>query len=384
MLHKCKAMQNYQSGTFVRTSSGYRAFLPESINRKFIIDDPDVHLLQEQASVRLGELNAFSELVPDIAHFIRLHVVKEATLSSKIEGTQTQMEEVLLDEEDISPERRDDWREVNNYIRALIQGIDLLEELPLSTRLLKKIHATLLSGVRGEHKMPGEFRRSQNWIGGASLLDAAFIPPEWQEVDRLMSDLENFLHNTDLRMPVLLKIALAHYQFETIHPFLDGNGRVGRLLIPIYLRSQGLLNQPVLYMSEFFEQNRGAYYDNLTRVRTHHDLGQWFRFFLVGMEKTCAKGCAGLRAIIALKKHCETELLPQLGRKMPQANTLLQHLFSAPVIKPAQVAAVTGLSTVSAYKLLEDFEQLGILYETSGKSRNKLYSFRAYFTVFKP
>lgn len=368
----------------MRTSSGYRAFLPDGINRKFSIDDPDVHLLQEQASIRLGELNAFSELVPDIAHFIRLHVVKEATLSSRIEGTQTQMEEVLLEEEDISPERRDDWREVNNYIRALTQGIDLLEELPLSTRLIKKIHATLLSGVRGEHKLPGEFRRSQNWIGGASLLDAAFIPPEWQEVNRLMSDLENFLHNTDLRMPVLLKIALAHYQFETIHPFLDGNGRVGRLLIPIYLRSQGLLNQPVLYMSEFFEQNRGAYYDNLTRVRTHHDLGQWFLFFLVGMEKTCAKGCAGLRTIIALKKHCETELLPQLGRKMPQANTLLQHLFSAPVIKPAQVATVTGLSAVSAYKLLEDFEQLGILYETSGKSRNKLYTFRDYVTVFKP
>lgn len=377
-------MKNFVAGTFVRTMTGYRAFLPENINRNFTIDDPEILLLQEQAAVRLGELNAFLELVPDIAHFIRLHVVKEATLSSRIEGTQTRLEEVLLEEEDVSPERRDDWREVNNYIRALHQGIGLLEELPLSTRLIKKIHATLLDGVRGEFKMPGEFRRSQNWIGGASLLDASFIPPEWQEVDRLMSDLENFLHNPDLKMPMLLKIALMHYQFETIHPFLDGNGRVGRLMIPIYLHAVGLLRQPALYMSEFFEQNRGAYYDNLMRVRTHHEINTWFKFFLVGVEKTCAKGCAGLRSILALKLHCEKELIPQLGRKMPQANILLQHLFAVPVIKPAQVIHITGLSTVACYRLIEDFERLGILREISGRSRNRIFTFQDYFTVFKP
>ena len=232
--------------------------------------------------------------------------------------------------------------------------------------------------------MPGEFRRSQNWIGGATLHDASFIPPDWQEVDRLMGDLENFLHNQELRMPVLLKIALAHYQFETIHPFLDGNGRVGRLLIPTYLRSQGFLRQPTLYMSEFFEQNREAYYDNLTRVRIHGDLGQWFRFFLVGIEKTCAKGCSGLRAILTLKHRCEFELLPQLGRKMPQATILLQRLFAEPVIKPGQVAAITGLSAVSSYKLLEDFVRMGILREVSGKMRNRVFIFQDYFTVFKP
>ena len=259
--------------------------------------------LIEKANLKLGELSAYSELVPDINHFIRLHVVKEATLSSRIEGTRTNIEEAMMREEDIKPERRNDWIEVNNYILALTQAIQELEHLPISTRLIKKTHQTLLQGVRGENKLPGEFRRSQNWIGGATLSDATFIPPVWNEIDDLIGDLENFLHNDDTNLPHILKIALAHYQFETIHPFLDGNGRIGRLLITLYFVEKGILHQPVLYLSEFFERNKSYYYENLMRVRLHNDIQQWFKFFLVGTIEMAIKGVEGLRKILALKKQ---------------------------------------------------------------------------------
>ena len=223
---------NFKAGNYTQVT-GYKAFQPERINKYYQFDETDLFSLLEKANIKLGELNAYAELVPDVEHFIRLHVVKEATVSSRIEGTHTNMEEALLKEDEIVPEKRNDWREVNNYILAMNQSIEQLNTLPLSSRMLKNAHKTLLSGVRGEHKLPGEFRSSQNWIGGATLIDAAFIPPTWQEVDPLMGDLENFLHNDKTGLTHVLKIALAHYQFETIHPFLDGNGRIGRLMITL-------------------------------------------------------------------------------------------------------------------------------------------------------
>jgi hypothetical protein len=207
--------------------------------------------LVEKSSIAIGQLDAYSHQIPNIDLFIRMNVVKEATVSSRIEGTQTNMEEALLKETDIQPERRNDWVEVNNYIQALNESIGHLGELPLSSRLLKEAHKTLLQGVRGEHKLPGEFRRSQNWIGGSALLSAVFIPPVWEEVNNLMGDMENFLHNEDTGLTNLIKIAIAHYQFETIHPFLDGNGRIGRLMITLYLVEKGIIQKPVLYLSDF-------------------------------------------------------------------------------------------------------------------------------------
>ncbi len=372
---------DFKSGIYIQ-SNGYKAFQPAKINRAYRFDDTDLLPLIEQANLKLGELSAYSELVPDVDHFIQLHVIKEAIVSSKIEGTHTNMEEALLQEDEIDPERRDDWREVNNYIKAMNHSIAELATLPLSSRLLKQAHGILLQDVRGDHKMPGDFRTSQNWIGGATLKDAAFIPPVWQEVDPLMGDLENFLHNDQTGLPHVIKVALAHYQFETIHPFLDGNGRIGRLMITLYFMHVGILKKPVLYLSDFFERNRSLYYDNLTGIRTRHDLKTWIKFFLVGTVETSEKAIQGLRKILALKVDCETKRINQLGKKMKPAQALLHSLFTEPLVRPDEVAKITGLSMVSSYKLIEDFVRLNILKEITGNQRNRIFAFNEYFDVF--
>lgn len=375
-------MKSFISG-YYRQNTGYSIFFPEKINRPYTFDDSSLLPLLEQATLLLGELNARSELAPDIDQFIRLFVVKEATFSSRIEGTQTSVEEALLDAADIAPERRDDWQEVNNYIEAMNECQHLLPSLPLSSRMIKKAHAILMQGVRGERKTPGAFRTSQNWIGGATPMDAAFVPPPWTEVETLMGDLENFLHNENTNLPHLLKIALAHYQFETIHPFLDGNGRIGRLIISLYLISAGILPKPAFYLSDFIERNKAHYYDHLTRVRTQNDLGPWFQFFLVGTIETCERSIAVLRAIGALKITCETIYLPTLGRRQANAHTLLSNLFSKPIVQADEVARLTGVSLVSAYKLLNDFVRLGILHEKTGYRRNRVFVFRDYLNLFE-
>ncbi|MCG8310513.1 MAG: Fic family protein [Cytophagales bacterium] len=375
-------MRNFNSGFNVK-QSGYSAFQPNLINKEYNVEYTDLLPILEKANIKLGELNAYSDLVPDVDHFIRLHVIKEATVSSKIEGTHTNMEDALLQEDEVNPEKRNDWREVNNYIEAMNECIASLDDLPLSSRMLRKAHSILLQGVRGEHKMPGEFRRSQNWIGGATLTDAIFIPPVFQEVGNLMSDLEKFIHNEDTNLPHVFKIALAHYQFETIHPFLDGNGRIGRLLITLYFIEKKILKKPVLYLSDFFERNKSFYYDNLMRVRIKNDLKQWLKFFSVGIIEMSEKSIQGLKNIIELKEECEQELLPQLGKKMPNAAKLLQYLFLTPIIRANEVSQITGLSAVSSYNLINDFVDLDILREFTGFQRNRIFIFNKYFDVFK-
>lgn len=375
-------IDNFKAGYYIKKID-YKSFMPEKINSAWSWTDRELTKLVEKSAIAIGQLDAYSHQIPNIDHFIRMYVVKEATVSSKIEGTQTNMEEAMLQETDIQPERRNDWIEVNNYIEALNSSINLLKDLPLSSRLLKSAHKILLRGVRGENKLPGEFRRSQNWIGGSSLLSAVFIPPIWEEVDPLMGDAENFLHNEDLGLTNLIKIAIAHYQFETIHPFLDGNGRIGRLMITLYLVEKGIIQKPVLYLSDFFEKNREQYYDNLTRVRTQNDLLKWVKFFLIGVIETCESSSQTLKSILQLKKECEEKRIYTLGKKVKTAKILLDYLFQQPIVDAETVASQTKVSLVSSYKLLDDFVRLKILREMTGAKRNRLFVFDEYFTLFK-
>lgn len=361
----------------------YSYFVPETINRQWEWNDPQLSTLLERASINLGELNSFARLVPNIDLFIQLHVTKEAVISSRIEGTQTNIDEALMPEEEVSPERRNDWLEVRNYSEAMKNAIDELGQLALSSRLLCKTHERLLSGVRGDHKMPGEFRRSQNWIGGASLNDAIFIPPAHTYVDDLMGDMENFLHNENIHVPVLVRVGIAHYQFETIHPFLDGNGRIGRLLITLYLVSRKILHQPLLYLSAFFERNKGLYYDNLTRVREKNDLMHWLKYFLVGVDETARQASDTLSKIVKLKERIEIDLHASAGRRTRSALALLGHLFKEPVINVKQAKAICSLSTKAANDLVVLCVEQGILKEISGKTRYRLFLFKPYIDLFK-
>ncbi len=374
-------IQDFKAGTY-KKGNRYSYFLPEKINHSFSWNDGRIDELLEQAALKLGELNAFSSFVPDTDMFIQMHVFKEAVVSSKIEGTRTDMEEALQDENEIKLERRDDWQEVNNYAKAMNQAIKALETLPLSQRLIKNTHKTLLESGRGKHKTPGEFRRSQNWIGGASLQDAVFIPPAHGELPDLLFDFEQFLHNTEIKIPRLIKIAIAHYQFETIHPFLDGNGRVGRLLITLDLVSNEVLRKPLLYLSSFFEKHKTAYYDNLTFVRTENDLAQWIKFFLTGIVQTADESVATLHKIIDLKASIESEHISTMGKRSKNGMRVLHGLFENPIITVKDVQTRIGLSAKAANDLIQLFVDKQILQEITGNRRNRMFMFETYLQCF--
>ena len=372
----------FQSGEYEQQYE-YRSFLPTPINREWVISDPQILTLLEETNRLLGELNAFSQLIPDVDFFIRMHITKEATTSSRIEGTHTNIEEALLGKLDVDPEKRDDWQEVHNYIQAINFAIKQLGQMPLSNRLMRETHTMLLRGVRGKHKQPGEFRTSQNWIG-VSLKHATFIPPHHQHVPDLMSDLEKFMHNDQIHVPHLLKIALIHYQFETIHPFLDGNGRLGRLLIVLYLVSFGLLHKPALYLSDFFERHKGEYYDQLMAVRTVHKLEPWLRFFLLGMRETTGMSIQVFKDILALKERIERKHMPTFHvRRQANAQALMRSLYRSPVTTIKMVTDLIEAQTNTAAALIDDFVKLGILKELTGQKRNRLFIFDDYVRLFK-
>jgi Fic family protein len=359
----------------------YKSFEPVQVNHAWLWEDPQINALLEQATRALGELNAFSLIVPDIDLFIQMHVVKEAQSSSKIEGTQTGIDEALMPEAQIRPEKRDDWREVRNYVEAVNTAVAELERLPLSNRLLRQTHAILMQGVRGAHKLPGEFRNSQNWIGGSSLADAAFIPPHHEGVPELMSDLEQFWHNETIVVPHLIRAAISHYQFETIHPFLDGNGRIGRLLIPLYLVSHGLLAKPSLYLSDFFERNRASYYDALMRVRVGNDLIHWIRFFLNGVAQTATNGRDVFRQVLALRTEVE-QVAAGMGKRAGLAREALNVLYRQPVVDAGELSGALGVSTPTANALIKALVEKRILVETTGQQRGRVYAFDRYLDLF--
>jgi Fic family protein len=374
-------LDEFQSGKW-ENGYKYQYFVPSLICHSFSWDDEGINLLLERASLKLGELNSFSRFVPDIGMFIRMHVLKEAVVSSRIEGTRTNFGEMLDEEAPIDPERRDDRLEVGNYVKAMDFAIEELKQLPLSCRLIRNVHAQLLSSGRGAWKTPGEFRTSQNWIGGASISDAVFIPPAAEKLPELLSDFERFLNDDQISVPNLIKIAIAHYQFETIHPFLDGNGRIGRLLITLFLVSNNILEKPLLYLSAFFEKHRALYYDNLMMAREKNDLTQWIRFFLVGVAETAEYGIETLQKIIELKERTEKKIR-HLARRAEVGYALLNALFSTPMISIKGVQEVTNLSVKAAGGLVQAFVELGVLNEISEQRRNRVYAFSEYIELFE-
>ena len=361
----------------------YKAFLPERICHEWVIADPELTELLGRADRALGELNAYAQLIPDIEFFIGMHVAKEATQSSRIEGTQTNIEDAFKDADDLNSEARDDWAEVQNYIKAINYAIDELNRLPLSNRLLRQTHEILMSGVRGKHKQPGQFRRSQNWIG-VSLKNAVFIPAHHDHVPDLMSDLEAFLHTDDLYVHPLVRIAIAHYQFETIHPFLDGNGRLGRLMISLYLASKGLLTKPALYLSDYFERNKTAYVDHLMAVRQGNHLREWLIFFLHGVEETARASAEVFRAILEIKARIERNVLPRFSsRRQDNAQSLMRQLYARPVVDVNMAAEIIGATTNTASGLIVDLVEHGVLVEVTGQRRNRLFVFSEYIELFR-
>jgi len=379
-------MKNFIAGKYKKQFHNkefeYQSFSPSSINRSFDWHDKKIDVLLEQATRLLGELNAYSYLVPDVDFFIQMNVAKEATKSSMIEGTRTGIDEVVLPREEIDPEKRDDWEEVQNYITALNFSIDQLRVLPLSFRLVKDAHGKLLSGVRGEHKNPGEVRKSQNWIGGSSISDAFFIPPTHEELPDLLTDIEKFWHNKNLNIPSIIKIGITHYQFETIHPFLDGNGRIGRLLIAIQLVESKILTSPTLYLSSFFEKNRSSYYDSLSMVRKTNNIEQWIKFFLNGVIDTASDSINTFKEIIILRQRYEEKIL-NLGFKAKNAQRLILYMFSRPIISIKSIEKNMEISFNSANRLVKSLVDLRILEESTGYSRNRLYVLREYLNLFK-
>ena len=373
-------MKEFKAGVYI-LHKGYKPFVPSFINEDIDWKLDELSALLQDASLWLGKLNSYAVLIPDIDFFIKMYATKEATNSNRIEGTRTTFEDAISPVEQVKPELRDDWHEVQNYIQAINYSVETLNELPISMRLLKEAHKILLQGVRGEHKTPGEIRKTQNWIGGSSLKDAFFIPPEPNLLPELLSDIEKFLHNEYLQVPELIRAGIAHYQFETIHPFLDGNGRTGRLLIILYLISTGLLNKPVLYISDFFERNRMSYYDSLSMVKQNDNITQWLKFFLNGVIETSKNSIKTFDEIIKLKKDVENKLT-KIGKKAANGQRLLELLYSKPKVNSKLVSEELGVTPATANGILKAFVEVGILQEKTGFNRNRFYVFEDYIKIF--
>ena len=375
-----------RAGTYVRQPSGYRVFIPNPLPPLPGIDmDWEMWQLLSQADRALGRLDGSTDALPNPDLFVFMYVRKEAVLSSQIEGTQASLIDVLeFESQTLEPENPQDVAEVVNYIAAINYGLERLKSLPVSLRLIKEIHRELMKNVRGAERNPGEFRRTQNWIGsqGCSLNDATFIPPPPQEMQESLYNLEKFLHDS-IPLPVLVKIGLAHAQFETIHPFLDGNGRTGRLLITFLLCQQNILKYPLLYLSYYFKKYRSEYYAHLQSVRDSGNWEDWLKFFLRGVYEVAQEASSTARHIVAMKEEHRQFLLDNMGRRAANAITLIENLYSKPIINIEQVQEIVQISYPNANSLVKDLCDVGLLEEITGQKRNRAFAYAPYLNVFK-
>ena len=373
------------SGRLVHSPHGFLAFVPHALPPTLEFD-VGLALALSKADAALSELSGLGSQLPNPHLLIAPYSRREAVLSSRIEGTKASLSDLLIDEiEDIraKPENRDDILEVRNYVRALEYGMRRMADLPLSLRLIREIHAELMTGVRGDRATPGEFRRSQNWIGpaGSTPATAAFVPPPVDEMTACLGEWETFLHVRDV-LPDLIQCALMHVQFETIHPFLDGNGRVGRLLIAVLLTERGLLQKPVLYLSRYFKQHRQAYYEHLQAVRTRGAWEPWLAFFLRGVIEVAAEAAETARRILQLREQHRTAITTHLGRAAGNGHKVLESLFDRPIVAVNDVQKMTGTTYAAANSLVSRLVKLGVLSEMTGYARNRRFRYAPYIALF--
>lgn len=375
-----------RAGTYVKQATGYRAFIPNSLNPPPPIElCRDSIVLLSRADRALGRLDGSIRTLPNPDLFIYMYVRKEAVLSSQIEGTQSSLQDVMAAEAQIlAADAPADVDEVVNYVRAMNYGLARLQELPISVRLIREIHRELLSGVRGSALAPGEIRRSQNWIGspGCTLMNAAFVPPPPEVAKESLSDLERFLH-TDSHLPLLVKIGIAHAQFETIHPFLDGNGRVGRLLITFLLCQQGVLFKPVLYLSYYFKQRRSEYYERLQAVRDRDAWEEWIAFFLKGIAEVSDQASDTARRVLTLRESVRTTMTEKLDRSVGNGHRTLEYLFEHPVVSVKDVQSLLSITYQGANDFVAKLVKLGVVKEFTGQTRNRKFIFAEYVNLFR-
>lgn len=374
----------FRAGQYVSQPTGYRAFLPAALPPEPPIRfTEELQALLSEAALALGRLDGSIQTLPNSDLFVYMYVRKEAVLSSQIEGTQSSLQDLLAAEASRLKPHRNDVHEVVNYVRAMNHGLARLPELPVSIRLIREIHAELLQGARGSHLRPGELRTSQNWIGppGCTLNEAIFVPPPPHEVPAALGKLETFLHNPN-RLPSLVWIGLAHAQFETIHPFLDGNGRVGRLLITFLLCEQKVLLKPVLYLSHFFKQHRQAYYEHLQSVRDKGTWEEWLDFFLRGVVEVSNGATNTARAILALREEHRHLIIENFGRAAGNGHRLLEHLYERPIVAVSDVQRLTGTTYPAANNLVARMVNNRILSEFTGQTRNRMFQYQSYIDLF--
>ena len=374
-------LEDYKSGKYVKIND-YKAFFTSKINYNWGWDDTKLDKLLAEANRQIGELNAYSLLIPNVDLYIKMHVKIEANKSSRIEGTRTTVEEDLLDVTDINPEKRDDWEEVQNYVKATNYGVERIKNgFPVCTRLIRELHKILMQGVRGEHKTPGEFRTSQNWIGGSMPSNAVYVPPPHTEIAECLTDFEKFINNEEIDTPDLIKIAILHYQFESIHPFLDGNGRIGRLLIPLYIQSKGMLDKSCLYISDYIERNKDTYYDMLTRVRTHNDMIAWIKFFLEAVIETSKTAKEKFRNVVELTMEMD-KVIMDLPVKPENAKKVLDVLYDEPIVSRKKILELIDIKPTTLNVCINALKEKNIIIETTGYSRNQVFAFQKYIDLF--